>query len=179
VTACAQETGDAAGDSLEVPEANWIIRPDAAGDIRIGMSVDEVRGLVGAERVTLFDLAREGQVDPAVRISVPGATVTTAIVAPVREHPCPAGYQLQGLRILDPRYRTPEGIGVGSTLGEARRHYDVRLSQEEGPHAWVESIRANFALPDGSGADSLRILSVWLPGNVDAPGARRCPESNR
>ena len=153
---------------------------DAAGRIRVGMSVAEVQRILGRDRIQLFDRNREGHFDPALAMAIPGAAVSPAIVAPVREWPCPAEYSIQGLLILDPRFRTPQGVGVGSTLGKLREHYAIRLSQEEGPHAWVEAIRTNFQLENGSGRDDVRVTGIWLPGpSPDVIRRDRCPTSRR
>lgn len=160
---------------LGLAQDSLLLAPDRAGPIRVGMSVSEIQKLLGQDRVLLIDWKREGHFDPALAITLPGADVSPAIIAPVREWPCP-GYSVQGLQILDPRFRTAQGVGVGSTLGQLRRQYSLRLSEEEGPHAWVESIRTNFGLEDGSGRDDVRVRSVWLPGpGPDVIRRERCP----
>ena len=152
-----------------------VLAPDRAGRIRVGMSVSEVQKLLGRDRVQLIDWNREGHFDPALAITLPGADLSPAIIAPVREWPC-VEYSIQGLQILDPRFRTAKGVGVGSTLGELRQHYVLRLSEEEGAHAWVEAIRTNFGLENGSGRDDVRVTRVWLPGPSPAVIRReRCP----
>ena len=156
------------------------LAPDAAGRIRVGMKVSDVQKLLGRDGIQLIDWNREGHFDPALSIALPGAPVSPAIIAPVREWPCPAEYSIQGLLILDPRFRTPQGLGVGSILGKLREHYALRLSEEEGAHAWVESIRTNFRLENGSGRDDVRVTGVWLPGPGPAVIRReRCPASGR
>jgi hypothetical protein len=147
-----------------------------AGRFEIGMSIDDVYASVGRERVRLIDRFSEGMFTPAIEISLVGAPVSPSIIAPIREWPCP-GFSIWGIEVLDPRFRTNEEIGVGSTLGELRRQYSVRLSEEEGPHAWVESLHLNFQLADASRSDSIRITSVWIPiRDPAAVRARRCPQ---
>lgn len=34
--------------------------------------------------------------------------------------------RIENVRIMDPRYHTEEGIGLGSTFGEIRKHYRIR-----------------------------------------------------
>jgi hypothetical protein len=157
-----------------------LLTSDRAGSIRVGMSVSEVQKLLGRDHVQLIDWNREGHFDPALAIALPGASVSPAIIAPVREWPCPAEYTVQGLFILDPRFQTAQGVGVGSTLGKLREYYSLRLSQEEGAHAWVESIRTHFRLENASGRDDVRVTGVWLPGpGPDVVRRERCPRRSR
>jgi hypothetical protein len=162
-SACAQS------DSL-------LLAPGRAGRIQTGMTVDTVYRRVGKTAVGLIDLFREGHFDPAIAVRLPGATANPALVASITQWPCFI-FMIDGIEVRDARFRTKEGIGVGSTLGVLRRRYDVRLSDEEGPHAWVEAQRMNFRLANGSRADSVRVTAVWLPG--EDPGVvrqKQCPE---
>ena len=101
-----------------------------------------------------------------------------AIIMPVREWPCIA-WSVQGLDVRDPRFRTEEGIGVGSTLAEVSKAYAVTVSNEEGPHAWAESMRMSFRLDDASLTPSAKVTSVWLPGDPVAIRKARCPDRGR
>jgi hypothetical protein len=152
-----------------------LLAPGRAGQLELGMSVDDVYSLVGRERTRLIDLFREGMFQPALEVRLQGATVQPAIIMPVREWPCIA-WSVQGLDVRDQRFRTAEGIGVGSTLAEVSNAYSVAVSLEEGPHAWAESIQMTFRLDDVSLAPTARVTSVWLPGNRAAIRQARCPE---
>jgi hypothetical protein len=163
------------------PLAQTAAKPDVllsagkAGPVEVGMRVDDLYKAVGRHRVRLVDLFREGTFDPALEIRLSGDTTPPSIVAPFSEWPCfvPA---VRGIFVHDARFRTAEGIGVGSTLGQLRRRYEVKLSDEEGPHAWVESLRMNFRLENGSRSDAVRIQSIWIPGDPAAIRKSRCPE---
>ena len=138
------------------------------------MPVDDVYRLVGRERARLIDLHREGMFEPALEVRWQVAASQPAIVMPVREWPCIA-WSVQGLDVRDPRFRTAEGIGVGLTLADVSKVYAVTVSNEEGPHAWVESMQMAFRLDDVSLAPTARVKSVWLPGNPVAIRKARCP----
>jgi hypothetical protein len=131
-----------------------------AGRIDVGMPIDSVFKLVGRDRARLVDVQGEGQFTPALEIRLPGATVPKSLVLIVRELPC---YRVGGIEVFDPRFRTVAKVGVGSTLRELRRAYSVRLSDEEGPHAWVEKEDLNFQLSGTTRADSLTVTSIWIP----------------
>jgi hypothetical protein len=146
-----------------------------AGRLEVGLAVDDVYRQVGRERTRLIDLDEEGMFSPTLEIRLEGSTVQPAIVVRVREWPCIA-WSVQSIQVRDPRFRTAEGMGVGSTLAEVSKAYKVTLSREEGPHAWVEAIQMGFRVDDMSLAPTARVTSVWLPGDPVAVRKARCPE---
>lgn len=153
--------------------AEFQLAPGRVGRLEVGMPVDEVYRHVGRERTWLIDLYREGRFEPALEVRMQGAVIQPAIIMPVREWPCIA-WSAQGLDVRDPRSRTAEGIGVGSTLAEVSKAYAVTVSNDEGPHAWAESMQMAFGLDDASLAPTARVKSVWLPGNrTPSPTCRR------
>ena len=155
----------------------FLLARGRAGPIRTGMFVDTVYRHVDRKAVSLIDLFGEGMFTPAIAVRLPGSVATPALIAPIREWPCFA-FAVQGIDVRDPRFRTKEGIGVGSTVGDVRRAYrDARFSEEEGPHLWVESQRMNFRMASAANVDTTRVTAVWLPG--DDPRVVRqqvCPE---
>jgi hypothetical protein len=157
------------------PPGATLLSMGKAGPIEVGMRVDDLYRAVGRNRVRLVDLFREGMFDPALEIRWSGASGPPSIVAPFREWPCLVA-SVQGIFVHDAKFRTAEGIGVGSTLGQLRHNFEVRLSNEAGPHAWVERIRMNFRLESDSGSDAVRIQSIWIPGDPAAIRKARCPE---
>ncbi len=140
----------------------------------LGATVDEVYRLVGREHVHLVDVFAEGHFAPAIEIRLPGARVAPSIVARIREVPC-FEFGIDAITVLDPRFRTPEGLGVGSTLGELRRRYDVRFNREEGHSVIVPSLKMTFAVGGVSFEDSVRVTSVWLWPDPAQVRRRRCP----
>jgi len=96
-----------------------LLRGNRAGSIELGATVDEIYSIVGRDQVRLVDEFLEGMFSPALAIDLPGATVFPAIVVRIREFPC-AQFSVWGISVRDPRFRTPEGLGVGSTIAELR-----------------------------------------------------------
>jgi len=155
-------------------EANFRLSDGRAGIFELGATVDEVYRLVGRERVRLVDVFGEGHFTPAIEIRLLGAKVAPSIVAHISEFPC-SEWAIYGITVLDPRFRTSEGIGVGSTVGELRRTYDVRFSREEGHSVVVPSLKMTFAVGGVSFEDSVRVTSVWLWPDPTEVRRRRCP----
>jgi hypothetical protein len=162
------------GDREPHQAATHLLSPGRAGVFELGATVDEIYRLVGREHVRLVDLFGEGHFTPAIEIRLPGANVTPSIVAHIREAPC-REFAIWGIRVLDPRFRTSEGLGIGSTVGELRRTYDARLNREAGHSVIVPSLQMTFAVGGVSFADSVRVTSVWLWPDPSEVRRRRCP----
>src|SRR5262245_50135043 len=141
-------------------DPSFLLLPGRAGPLEVGMTVHRVFTLVTREKTQLVDLQLEGHFSPALVVSVDGAPVPRPLVARVREAAC-KDFRIDGILVSDPRYRTPEGIGVGSTLAEIRRLYTVERGYgEEGPVAVVAKLSTSFLLSGESDRD--RVRSVWL-----------------
>ncbi|HET7217330.1 MAG TPA: hypothetical protein VFJ02_04750, partial [Vicinamibacterales bacterium] len=111
---------DVAGQSAS--RAEFLLSAGRAGAFEIGEPVDALYRRVGRERVTLVDLFKEGLFSPALEIRLPGASESPALIADIREWPC-GDFSVWGLAVRDSRFRTREGLGVGSTAAELRRAY--------------------------------------------------------
>ena len=135
------------------------LQPGRAGAIEVGMAIDRVYEIVPRQKTELVDLFAEGMFEPAVVVHVDGSPVARPIVARIRESFCD-DYTIDAITVYDPRYRTSEGIGVGSSLREVKRRYDVTISEEEGAQALAPRLSMAFSL-DGTD-DSATVRSVWM-----------------
>jgi hypothetical protein len=86
---------------------------------------------------------------------------------------------VQGLTVRDSRFQTAEGVGVGSTLAEVQRHYQVTPTLAEGPTVVASTEQMTFGLNDASFAPTAKVTSVWLYGDPSAIRQARCPERGR
>ena len=64
------------------------------------MPVDEIYQLFGRDHARLVDLFKEGMFSPALEITLPGSAVAPALVADIRETPCP-GFAVWGIDVRD------------------------------------------------------------------------------
>jgi hypothetical protein len=82
---------------------------------------------------------------------------------------------MEGIVVRDPRFRTSNGLGVGSTLGDLQRLYPGsqvgNIDRDGGPSVVVMELGLTFrmeTLPVYASAS--RVLSVWVwmvPGEQD------------
>ena len=165
---------DAIDQAPPPPSSAFLLSAGKAGPLELGQSVDEVYRLVGRERVRLVDLFKEGLFSPALDINLPGSQVSPALVADIREWPC-GEFSVWGIDVRDPRFRTRDGFGVGSMVGELRQKYQVQLSHEEGESAVVAALQMTFGVNGDAGNDLTRATAVWIWPDPEGVRKRRCP----
>src|SRR5437868_1702676 len=108
---------------------NFTLRRGYVGDLRIGMTVDEVLAMFGPLRMKKIDLYTENPYpEPAFEIRLRGLNATQASLVVLVTSPLDANVPLaqkkvSGVVVHDSRFRTDEGFGIGSTLGEIRAKY--------------------------------------------------------
>jgi len=166
------------GGPVAAQSTTFLLAPGRAGGLEIGLALDTVLRVFGRNRVRLVDLQLEGHFTPAIEIALADSGAAPALVARIRQFPCDE-FAVYGISVYDPRFRTRQGLGVGSTIGELRHSYDVRLSREEGHSVVVPALRMTFGINGTSFADSVRVTSVWLWHDPKEVRARRCPGAGR
>lgn len=158
----------------QAPANEFLISEGKAGRVEVGMPVDEVLQVYGRERVRIVDLNKEGQFSPAIEIDVPGASVRAAMIADISEAPCRT-FSVSRISVRDPRFRTADGFGVGSTLAELQRRKTVRISREEGWWAIVPGAKMSFGLEAVAATGATRIASVNMWLDPTTVRTQRCP----
>lgn len=165
---------------------DFLLSTGLAGKIRLGMSVDEVYSRYGRENTRLVDLFLEGFFSPALEIFIPQPDPKDAAVKQSKPSlmaeihcPKPNNYAIYRVQVFDPRFKTREGIGVGTTLGEARNHYKFKaFAYSEGGAVCgiVESLGMTLLLdwnpPDHAFLrnpervpDSAQVISILVVGS--------------
>jgi hypothetical protein len=158
----------------QVPNG-FLLASGKAGPIELGSTVDEIYKKYGRDDVSLVAEFREDMFTAVLKIRVPGSTTEPALSIDIREWPC-AKFSAWGIDVRDSRFRTADGLGVGSTGGELRSHYQFHMTEAEGAHAAVvDALKMTFALDPDQPIDRARVTSVWLWPDPEGVRKRRCP----
>src|SRR5882672_6736326 len=153
------------------------IERNKVGIVEIGASAYTIYDTLTSDHVSLFDLRLEGNLSPALEISLTGSTMRKGLIAELAPWD---GLTVFRIQIHDPAFRTKQGVGVGSTLGDVRAAWKLGGVGfgEGGFFVFVPEFSASFEL-DQSGLDprtlpslrtaetlpdSVRVVSILLTG---------------
>lgn len=156
------------------PSAEFIVRPGAAGNLELGQTVDHLYKQFGHERIRLHATFPEGMFQPVLEIRLAANDPGPALVVRVGEWPCPE-YRVTGISVLDRRFRTAHGLGVGSTFADIRKlHPKARKGWGESQRVVVvEEAGVTFMIePDDALGDAAVVTSMWVIGR-DAAAIRK------
>jgi len=125
VTANSQQIGES--------ESDFVLEKGRVGRLKVGHQADDVIAMFGRDNTRIVNLNYEGMFTPALEIRLRGKEGPVGLIAEISGG-C-RGFMVGRIQVFDSRYRTPEGIGVGSTVRDAASHYWLRMS----PQFWRES----------------------------------------
>lgn len=173
VSIVAQTTRDSISPS-------FVLIAGRAGPFELGMTVDELIAQVGREHVRLVAKFPEGMFQPELEVDLAGFASGPALVAQIREWPC-VRFALWGIAVHDPRFRTENGLEVGSTLADLRRHYPgvtvTNIDADGWPSVVIPELGLTFAMERVPVyTDASRVESVWVFPQPVAVRARKCPD---
>lgn len=106
----------------EKPGTSWQISKSQIGPIQIGMAVNAMRKRVPAEFLKEVPITREGRGYRAYEIRQSPADQKAGLLI---EETCEPACQVWRVHVQNPAYKTKEGLGVGSNLGEVKKHYKL------------------------------------------------------
>ena len=155
-------------------QPNYTLRLGFAGALRVGMRADEVIALFGKDRVSEVDLKLEGGPSLAFEIRLGDPSSGPSLVAQlVSQAGIPVGQrEVWRIQVFDERFKTADGLGVGSTFGEIRNRRAVGISRgEEGCFcAFVRDLGTTFRFTSsdfdsGGIAPTARATSLFIWGH--------------
>jgi TonB family protein len=99
----------------------FLIAPGRVGLLQVGMTVDRLLRLMPSGQTTLVDLQFEGHFTPGIAIRLNPSSSSPSLIVAYRQFIERAGeWRVAVIEVMDPRFRTADGLGVGSTLAEIR-----------------------------------------------------------
>ncbi len=151
----------------QVPDpASFVMEKGKAGDVAIGMPIEEVRNNVPmgfAVKDTMLML--EGQQSTAYVLTPQGQDKGLLV-----EQQCEAGCRVWRISVLSTDFKTPKGLGVGSKYGEVKEAYPIgTVALAEGNFVAVsEAAGMSFVLDDTQLPQDAQDRGRYNPGNIPA-----------
>jgi hypothetical protein len=158
---------------------DFLITGQSLGRVKLGMRGEDIKKLYPAYEVKEVDLLLEGMAAPAIEVLLNNAVV---FVAELQDNGI-----VYRISTRDKRFKTPTGIGVGSTFGDTRSKYGSPEFSTEGEGGFyaafnIEGGYISFSLDTQgkysivSPEDSMKIdsvLVVQIKATDDLSNARK------
>jgi hypothetical protein len=102
----------------------FLISNYKVGKIDLGLSVDSLYSRYDKKNTKLVDLFLEGMFAPAIELYIDGykEKIKPSLIAEISN----VKFSIYRISIYDKRFKTNENIGVGSTLGDIRKTYEIK-----------------------------------------------------
>jgi hypothetical protein len=87
-------------------------------------------------------------------------------------------FSVYGISVRDARYRTREGLGVGSTLGELKRSFKIDLPLEQSEEGDLVAITPGLSFAfeySETPTDEAKVKTIWVYPDDDKIEKRWCP----
>jgi hypothetical protein len=164
-----------ADEPIQSVSAQFELKRGHAGALEVGEPIEDVYQGFGRDRITLTPRFAEGMFTPVLEIALAGSAVVPALVVDVREVPC-ARFSVWAIEVYDRRFRTKEGLGIGSSLRDVRRAYSTQIVVGEGhTAAFAREIGISFRISTAAPADDAVVVSVTVVADPQLVRQRRCP----
>jgi len=144
--------------------ANFVVEKGHAGDIKVGMPIEQVRQNVTDGTVVQDTmLNQEGQQSTAYLLHTSGQGKGLLI-----EQLCEPDCKVWRINVLSTDYKTPKGVGVGSKYSEIKQAYPIaNVALEEGNFVAVsEEAGMSFELDDTQLPQDAKNMGRYNPENI-------------
>ena len=116
-------SGKAGGQNGPIPTtpaegSRYRVGPGQVGAIKTGMPTADLEQAIPAGQLHETSIHLEGQAYKAYEVNLHGGGVLV-------EETCDPACRVWRIQVRNPAYRTAEGLGVGSSLGEVKKHYPI------------------------------------------------------
>jgi hypothetical protein len=131
-------------NAATAPTDDFLLERHRAGKIVVGMPGAAIYNIYPREITKTVDLQLEGTPTPAIQVFLAKDRSNPSLVIRL-DGPQPGVY---GIEVRDARFKTRDGIGVGSSLGQLRKtRRKLFISDGEGAiFAAVEDLGMSFSL---------------------------------
>lgn len=155
-------------------DASIQVTRDRAGVLALGMTRDSVLRLVDHARVMDLMNCTEQGCQPVLGILRGTNVETPALLARLREGPC-GTWHIESMEVLDPAFRTREGVGVGISRAELQRAYATTESAQERGELNVSTLGLRFRIARATRDGEARVEAIILrdPSTI-RPAPPRC-----
>jgi hypothetical protein len=173
-------------EDASVPhDTPYLLERGRAGPFELGMTAGELFDLADRLGVSLVDLRSAGRFGVQIHLQHRGPASIVATLVLRRCEGRRAGAFVPDLEIRDPRFRTREGVGIGSTFAEALKAGWVDERGLPGPRAFrpdgVDNAVVQFdfepqdeACPTCRPADDARVSAMHLSEPAEDLSERTC-----
>ncbi|WP_192823540.1 hypothetical protein [Rufibacter sp. LB8] len=103
------------------PLFNLTLHKGQAGAVTIGMTIDKVRELYGLNKVQEIQLSQEGMTTTAYELLGERRRPDLRLEQECTGTAC----KVSRITVLNPAFKTPEGVGIGSTFGTVKEAFQV------------------------------------------------------
>jgi hypothetical protein len=126
-------------------QPTFLLEQHKAGNLTTGTDVDSLYIIYGKQNTKIIDLYLEGMFSPAIEIYIGRIESNSpSLVAELQ------GRKVYRINVYDERFKTQDGIGIGSTLQELKKHYKIQFLSGEGNFiAHVSELSMSFILDSG------------------------------
>ncbi|WP_181305677.1 hypothetical protein [Rufibacter sp. XAAS-G3-1] len=141
------------------PLFNLTLQSGQAGAVKIGMSIDELRKAYGQNKLREIDHTLEGTTTKAYEVLGERHRPDLRV-----EQECAgAACKVSRITVLNPAFKTSNGLGIGSTLGDLKKSINItRVGTGEGNFVAIsEDSRMSFVL-DMRGIPSTRWANLQV-----------------
>jgi|GEM_PF-1921840 len=155
-------------------DASLVLGRGRAGALALGMTRDSVLRVVDSVRVMDLTNCTETACLPALGIFRGTNVEKSAVFARLRERPR-GTWRIASLEVSDPAYRTPEGVGVGTTRATLERTYQTTRNPNDLNERYAPTLSLWFRVSGATRTSEAQVVAVIVRDPSPArPAPPRC-----